>query len=108
MLEHVQQLITPYKKIGQTLSGGLDSACLLAVIRQADCDKPVSTYTIGYSEDDPEIAGARETASYYETEHNELIFDPLSIPVTQEHALPFHADGVDGPARRIETQPRQC
>jgi asparagine synthase (glutamine-hydrolysing) len=79
LLATAARLVAPYPRIGITLSGGLDSAGLLALVRHASPDTTVATYTIGYGEEDPEIQGARIAASYFGTEHHELIFDPSSM-----------------------------
>ena len=48
--------------IGLGLSGGLDSALVLAGIRHVAPAKVVHTFTVGHGDEDREIIGARETA----------------------------------------------
>lgn len=79
LLATTARLVSPYPRIGITLSGGLDSAGLLALVRHAAPDTAVATYTIGYGEEDPEIQGARIAARHFSTEHHELIFNPSSM-----------------------------
>lgn len=60
-------------EVGILLSGGVDSA-LVAYYAQKYSDKPIKTFTIGFSEHDDtdEIADARETAELLGTEHYEI------------------------------------
>jgi asparagine synthase (glutamine-hydrolysing) len=67
-------------RIGLTLSGGLDSAALVALVREVRPDLEIATYTIGHGEDDREIVGARETARHFRTEHHEHVFAPAKLP----------------------------
>ncbi len=57
-------------EVGILLSGGIDSA-LVAYYAQKYSDKPIKTFTIGFSEDDAadETVDARETARIIGTEH---------------------------------------
>jgi asparagine synthase (glutamine-hydrolysing) len=80
LLETVARQIKPYRRIGVTLSGGLDSPGLLGLVRKVSPDTEIATYTIGYGDGDPEIEGARIAASHFATEHHELNFDIESIP----------------------------
>jgi asparagine synthase (glutamine-hydrolysing) len=79
LTEEIRQTLTPFAQIGLTLSGGLDSTGLLALIRHTLPDIPVNTYTIGHSNSDPEIIGARESAASFGTNHREIFFEPASI-----------------------------
>jgi asparagine synthase (glutamine-hydrolysing) len=65
-----------FPRVGMALSGGLDSAGLLAVMRCVRPDLPVDSFTIGFGDDDIEILGGRELAAAFGTEHRELLFDP--------------------------------
>ena len=60
-------------EVGVLLSGGIDSA-LVAYYAQKQSDKPIKTFTIGFSEDDDsdETLDARETAQILGTEHYEI------------------------------------
>lgn len=68
------------RRIGLTLSGGLDSAALLALTRRVRPDLEIATYTVGNGEDDREILGAREAARHFQTEHHEHFFDLGELP----------------------------
>lgn len=60
-------------EVGVLLSGGIDSA-LVAYYAQKQSEKPIKTFTIGFSEDDEsdETLDARETARILGTEHYEI------------------------------------
>ncbi|MQW40799.1 asparagine synthetase B family protein [Sinorhizobium meliloti] len=82
--------------IGMMLSGGIDSALIAALLKRKVGDRLIRSFTVGYGEDDPEIRGARETASTLGLEHHELIlsldaFDKLVTPAiwTMENACGF-------------------
>jgi asparagine synthase (glutamine-hydrolysing) len=53
----------------------LDSTALVALIRHLRPEVKISTYTIGFGPDDPEIAGARRTADHFKTQHHEVFFE---------------------------------
>lgn len=59
--------------VGAFLSGGVDSACVVATMAELS-DRPVRTFTIGF--DDPEYderALARATAQAFDTDHSEHV-----------------------------------
>lgn len=60
-------------EVGVLLSGGIDSA-LVAYYAQKYSDKPIKTFTIGFSEDDDsdETIDAKETARILGTEHYDV------------------------------------
>lgn len=59
--------------IGVMLSGGIDSALIAALLRHARPQGNIHSLTVGYGENDPEIIGARSTATALGLEHSELI-----------------------------------
>lgn len=73
--------------IGVALSGGLDSAVTLAGIRQVFPDRTIHTFSAGYGPDDPELVGAAEAASHFNTEHHELTLAPDQLPALLPEAL---------------------
>lgn len=62
--------------VGLFLSGGLDSAALLAGMRRFVSGR-LKTFTVGFADADPaaesEIAAARTTAERFETDHHEIV-----------------------------------
>ena len=62
--------------IGAFLSGGIDSSAVVGALSKL-IDKPITTYSIGFEEGAPvnETRYAKFVSEYFNTEHNELIFD---------------------------------
>jgi asparagine synthase (glutamine-hydrolysing) len=69
-----------YRRIGVSLSGGLDSAVVAAGARHVVGDKPLHTFTAGYGADDREIAGAARIAATLQTVHHEIVLKPQDLP----------------------------
>jgi asparagine synthase (glutamine-hydrolysing) len=76
----VTQMTAGHQRIGLTLSGGLDSAALLGLVRSVRPDLEVAGYTVGYGPKDPEIRGAQEAARHFGIEHHVHIFDVDALP----------------------------
>lgn len=68
--------------LGLFLSGGLDSASLLAVMAKYQTD-PIKTFTIGYEhpadQSFSELASARFLAAHFRTTHTETILKPDAV-----------------------------
>jgi asparagine synthase (glutamine-hydrolysing) len=75
----VERQARPFDRAAITLSGGLDSACVVALLRSVRPDMPLHSYTIGHGDGDPEMTGGRELAELFGTDHHEIIFHPASI-----------------------------
>lgn len=99
------------------LSGGVDSSLLVALTRRLFPDREIHTFTVGYSDSDPEIVGALETAREFGTTHHEVLVTPDDVAQRLEAAvwqmedpighdeypcLFLLAEAIDG-CRRIKT-----
>jgi asparagine synthase (glutamine-hydrolysing) len=71
--------------LGVSLSGGIDSSSVVAMIRRAHTG-PIQTFTLGFNEPWDELDDARFVAKTFETEHHELV---LTEPV-----LPYLAEAI--------------
>jgi asparagine synthase (glutamine-hydrolysing) len=76
--------------LGAFLSGGVDSAAVLALMSRHS-SRPVKTFTIGFG--DPvydELEDARRTAAYFGAEHHEQIVTPDCVKIAD--TLAHHYD----------------
>ena len=60
--------------IACSLSGGLDSSAVVALLAQSGAAP--ATYSLGFSDDDGELPLARALAGRYGTDHHEIVVDP--------------------------------
>lgn len=74
--------------VGSLLSGGVDSALVTAIMRQAS-SRPVMTFSVGFEEqgDWNELEEAAETARLLETDHHE-------IRISAKHYVEFFAESL--------------
>jgi asparagine synthase (glutamine-hydrolysing) len=79
-LEVLKQQVEPYRKVGISLSGGLDSAVMAAGVRHVAGDREVHTFTAGYGPDDRELVNAAMVAEELGTHHHPLVLDPEDLP----------------------------
>lgn len=64
--------------VGVFLSGGLDSATVLALMRE-HVSGPIKTFSVGFRESSfSELGEAKATAARFETEHHEIVLSPES------------------------------
>lgn len=67
--------------LGAFLSGGIDSATIVALMAQ-ESSKPVKTFSIGFEDQDfNELPYAKLIAERYKTEHHEFIVKPNALDV---------------------------
>jgi asparagine synthase (glutamine-hydrolysing) len=79
--------------VGAFLSGGMDSAAVVALMAEAAAG-PVSTFTIGFRQEAyDEAAGARKVARLFGTDHHEEVVEPDAVELIEEviahHGEPF-------------------
>ena len=87
--------------LGAFLSGGMDSAAVLALMARHS-RQPIKTFTIGFG--DPhydELDEARSTAAFFGAEHHEQIVTPDAIGVAE--SLAHHYDEPFADASAIPT-----
>ena len=84
--------------LGAFLSGGMDSAAVLALMTQQST-QPIKTFTIGFG--DPaydELADARATALHFHADHHEHIVTPDCVRVAETLALHYDEPFADASA----------
>ncbi len=80
--------------LGAFLSGGLDSAAIVALMAQ-ESDRAVKTFAIGFANEPSfdETRHARRVAAHFVTEHHEFIVEPEVLNLVEElvwyHDQPF-------------------
>ena len=96
--------------LGAFLSGGIDSATIVALMAQ-ESDKPVKTFSIGFEEKAfDELPYARLLAERYGTEHHELIVKPNAaevLPILVRHYNEPFADSSALPTYYVSKMTRQ-
>ena len=96
--------------LGAFLSGGIDSATLVALMAQ-ESSRPVKTFSIGFEQEAfNELPYARLLAERYGTEHHELIVKPNAaevIPLLVQHYNEPFADSSALPTYYVSQMTRQ-
>lgn len=85
--------------LGLFLSGGIDSAAILALMAQ-EAGGRIKTYTIGYDMDVPdnELAQARRIAQHFETEHHERVISAADWWAGFEDYVYYHDEPNANPS----------
>jgi len=88
--------------LGAFLSGGLDSAAIVALMAE-ESRQAVKTFSIGFKNEPSfdETPYARQVAARYVTEHHEFIVEPQVIDLAEE--LVWHHDQPFGDSSAIPT-----
>ena len=96
--------------LGAFLSGGIDSATIVALMAQ-ESDQPVKTFSIGFEEEAfNELPYARLLAERYGTEHHELIVKPNAaevLPLLVRHYNEPFADSSALPTYYVSKMTRK-
>jgi len=84
--------------LGAFLSGGMDSAAVLALMA-SQSTKPIKTFTIGFGDAEyDEIDEARSTAAHFGADHHEQIVAPDAIRVAETLAVHYDEPFADASA----------
>ena len=102
LTESVRKRLMSDVPLGVFLSGGLDSSTLVALMSHCGVE-PIKTFSLGYEDASfSELDYARVVAKQFNTEHRELMIDPvtpelieaavwhLDEPMTDLSAIPFY------------------
>jgi asparagine synthase (glutamine-hydrolysing) len=84
--------------LGAFLSGGMDSAAVLALMTK-QLDRPVKTFTIGFG--DPtydEVSEARATAAHFGADHHDQVVAPDCVRVAETLAAHYDEPFADASA----------
>jgi asparagine synthase (glutamine-hydrolysing) len=79
-LDTLRRQVAPYRRVGISLSGGLDSAVMAAGVKEVAGDREVHTFTAGYGADDPELVNAARVATVLGTRHHTTVLEPGDLP----------------------------
>lgn len=72
--ESVKKRLVADVPIGASLSGGIDSSCVVAFASKL-VDKPLKTFTVGFNDESDEFNEAKRTAEFFNTDHHEIRVD---------------------------------
>jgi asparagine synthase (glutamine-hydrolysing) len=87
--------------VGAFLSGGIDSAAVVAMMARATGER-IKTFSIGFDETDfNELGYARMVAERFGTEHHELILQPDAVDILDD--LAWYLDEPFGDSSAIPT-----
>ncbi|MEW5858696.1 MAG: asparagine synthase C-terminal domain-containing protein, partial [Cyanobacteriota bacterium] len=96
--------------LGAFLSGGIDSATVVALMAQESA-KPVKTFSIGFEEEEyNELPYAKLIAERYQTEHHEFLVKPVAaeiLPLLVRHYGEPFADSSALPTYYVSQMTRQ-
>ncbi|MGH8615195.1 MAG: asparagine synthetase B family protein, partial [Gammaproteobacteria bacterium] len=96
LLNALLRQMAPFQQVGLALSGGLDSALVLAGMRKVSPEQVVHTFTAGYGPEDGEIIRAGEAARYFQTVHHEVIMGAAQLPALLPEAVWHMEEPVGG------------
>ena len=75
--------------LGAFLSGGIDSSCVVSMMRRVSHD-PVRTFSIGFGgESSSELPVSRRVASTLRTDHHELVANPDAVSLVDQVVASF-------------------
>ena len=77
----VHKRLVSDRKIGFLVSGGLDSS-LVAGIASKFLNRKITTFSIGYDKNSPDLINAREVAKFLGSDHHEVLYTDEDIKKT--------------------------
>jgi asparagine synthase (glutamine-hydrolysing) len=84
--------------LGAFLSGGMDSAAVLALMTK-QVARPIQTFTIGFGDPEyDELEGARSTAAHFGANHHEQVVTPDCVRVAESLATFYDEPFADASA----------
>jgi asparagine synthase (glutamine-hydrolysing) len=84
--------------LGAFLSGGMDSAAVLALMTRQS-SRPIKTFSIGFGDPEyDELADARTTAAHFGAEHHEQVVAPDCVRVAELLAVHYDEPFADASA----------
>lgn len=78
LIAGIEKRLVSDAKTGFLLSGGLDSSLVCSVAAKAS-ERPITTFSIGMSEDAIDLKYAREVADYIKSDHREVIISKEDV-----------------------------
>ena len=98
LLDSVRAHLIADVPVGVLLSGGVDSATIVALAAEAS-DHPVRTFSIGFEESSfNELDLARQVADRYATDHHELVVRPDAVDLIEKVATAYDEPSGDSSA----------
>ncbi len=108
--ESVRMRMVADVPLGAFLSGGIDSATIVALMAQ-ESSRPVKTFSIGFEEEGfDELPYAKLLAERYETDHHEMIVKPNAadvLPLLVHHYNEPFADASSLPTYYVSKMTRE-
>jgi len=101
LVESIKKLVEGKRKIAVTISGGVDSSMILALLRKVIPDREIFTYSAGFYGED-EFEYARLVAEKFKSVHKEKILKPedyigddsLLRPLIRHKGEPLHPNEI--------------
>lgn len=97
LINSIAKIIDNHNIIGVTLSGGLDSSLIAAIVKKKFPDKKLFTYSCGFYGDD-EFEYSRKVAEFFSDKHTEFVLgkddfignQSIMKPLIEFKAAPLH------------------
>jgi asparagine synthase (glutamine-hydrolysing) len=93
LADSVQRRLIADVPVGVYLSGGIDSASILALASQIK-EEPVKTFSVGFNTEVDELNKAQKIAEHFNTDHHEIIIQKSISPLLPK--LIWHLDMPHG------------